>query len=155
MNLDLYNSFLTHSAHDPTKLNLLSSFSRDGYSGGPTLSTTRPIQKTLSRQDSQYSEDLDNAMNNKLATQPPSNSTPHDSLLNLANSAHTAGLAHTGTESSIILTDPSSTIANTASTGNRGMTPEYTAVDMAPMFPSRNAILQGERNALNCKLQDV
>ncbi|XP_057202250.1 voltage-dependent P/Q-type calcium channel subunit alpha-1A isoform X24 [Triplophysa rosa] len=121
---------------------------KDGYSGGPTLSTTRPIQKTLSRQDSQYSEDLDNAMNNnKLATQPPSNSTPHNSLLNLANSAHTAGLAHTGTESSLLLTNPSSTIANTASTGNLGMTPEYTAVDMAPMFPSRNAILQVNRNA--------
>ncbi|XP_056608758.1 voltage-dependent P/Q-type calcium channel subunit alpha-1A isoform X5 [Triplophysa dalaica] len=119
---------------------------KDGYSGGPTLSTTRPIQKTLSRQDSQYSEDLDNAMNNnKLATQPPSNSTPHDSLLNLANSAHTASMAHTGTESS--LTNPASTIANTASTGNLGMTPEYTAVDMAPMFPSRNAILQVNRNA--------
>ncbi|KAA0705626.1 Voltage-dependent P/Q-type calcium channel subunit alpha-1A [Triplophysa tibetana] len=119
---------------------------KDGYSGGPTLSTTRPIQKTLSRQDSQYSEDLDNAMNNnKLATQPPSNSTPHDSLLNLANSAHTAGLAHTGSESR--LTNPASTIANTASTSNLGMTPEYTAVDMAPMFPSRNAILQVNRNA--------
>uniref|UniRef100_A0A9J8BGB4 Voltage-dependent P/Q-type calcium channel subunit alpha-1A n=1 Tax=Cyprinus carpio carpio TaxID=630221 RepID=A0A9J8BGB4_CYPCA len=100
---------------------------------GLTLSTTRPIQKTLSRQDSQYSEDLDNAMNNKLAIQPPSNSTPHDSLLNLANSAHTAGLAHTGTESSLILTHPSSTT--------------YTAVDIPPMFPSSNAILQVNKNA--------
>uniref|UniRef100_A0A8C2DYZ0 Voltage-dependent P/Q-type calcium channel subunit alpha-1A n=1 Tax=Cyprinus carpio TaxID=7962 RepID=A0A8C2DYZ0_CYPCA len=79
---------------------------------GPTLSTTRPIQKTLSRQDSQYSEDLDNAMNNKLAIQPPSNSTPHDSL-----------------------------------TGHLGMKPDYTAVDIPPMFPSSNAILQVNKNA--------
>uniref|UniRef100_A0A8C1JQU8 Voltage-dependent P/Q-type calcium channel subunit alpha-1A n=1 Tax=Cyprinus carpio TaxID=7962 RepID=A0A8C1JQU8_CYPCA len=106
---------------------------KDGRGSGLTLSTTRPIQKTLSRQDSQYSEDLDNAMNNKLAIQPPSNSTPHDSLLNLANSAHTAGLAHTGTESSLILTHPSSTT--------------YTAVDIPPMFPSSNAILQVNKNA--------
>ncbi|KTG47287.1 hypothetical protein cypCar_00036547, partial [Cyprinus carpio] len=101
----------------------------------------------LSRQDSQYSEDLDNAMNNKLAIQPPSNSTPHDSLLNLANSAHTAGLAHTGTESSLILTHPSSTTANVTSTGHLGMNPEYTAVDIPPMFPSSNAILQVNKNA--------
>ncbi|XP_056111121.1 voltage-dependent P/Q-type calcium channel subunit alpha-1A isoform X8 [Rhinichthys klamathensis goyatoka] len=120
---------------------------KDGHGSGLTLSTTRPIQKTLSRQDSQYSEDLDNAMNNKLATQPPSNSTPHDSLLNLANSAHSAGLAHTGTESSLILTNPSSSTANVASTGHLGMKPDYTAVDIPPMFPSSNAILQVNKNA--------
>uniref|UniRef100_A0A8C2B0P2 Voltage-dependent P/Q-type calcium channel subunit alpha-1A n=1 Tax=Cyprinus carpio TaxID=7962 RepID=A0A8C2B0P2_CYPCA len=120
---------------------------KDGHGRGPTLSTTRPIQKTLSRQDSQYSEDLDNAMNSKLATQPPSNSTPHDSLLNLANSAHTAGLAHTGTESSLILTKPSSTTANVTSTGHLGMKSDYTAVDIPPMFPSSNAILQVNKNA--------
>ncbi|XP_052406392.1 voltage-dependent P/Q-type calcium channel subunit alpha-1A isoform X14 [Carassius gibelio] len=120
---------------------------KDGHGSGPILSTTRPIQKTLSRQDSQYSEDLDNAMNSKLATQPPSNSTPHDSLLNLANSAHTAGLAHTGTESSLILTKPSSTTANVTSTGHLGMKPDYTAVDIPPMFPSSNAILQVNKNA--------
>ncbi|XP_059413023.1 voltage-dependent P/Q-type calcium channel subunit alpha-1A isoform X5 [Carassius carassius] len=120
---------------------------KDGHGSGPTLSTTRPIQKTLSRQDSQYSEDLDNAMNSKLATQPPSNSTPHDSLLNLANSAHTAGLAHTATESSLILTKPSSTTANVTSTGHLGMKPDYTAVDIPPMFPSSNAILQVNKNA--------
>ncbi|XP_026108517.1 voltage-dependent P/Q-type calcium channel subunit alpha-1A-like [Carassius auratus] len=120
---------------------------KDGHGSGPILSTTRPIQKTLSRQDSQYSEDLDNAMNSKLATQPPSNSTPHDSLLNLANSAHTAGLAHTGTESSLFLTKPSSTTANVTSTGHLGMKPDYTAVDIPPMFPSSNAILQVNKNA--------
>ncbi|XP_052403727.1 voltage-dependent P/Q-type calcium channel subunit alpha-1A isoform X7 [Carassius gibelio] len=120
---------------------------KDGHGSGLTLSTTRPIQKTLSRQDSQYSEDLDNAMNNKLATQPPRNSTPHDSLLNLANSAHTAGLTHTGTESNLIPTNPSSTPANVTSTGHLGMNPDYTAVDIPPMFPSSNAVLQVNRNA--------
>uniref|UniRef100_A0A8C1WNE1 Voltage-dependent P/Q-type calcium channel subunit alpha-1A n=1 Tax=Cyprinus carpio TaxID=7962 RepID=A0A8C1WNE1_CYPCA len=137
----------TRKALTAKHLILLSSISRDGRGSGLTLSTTRPIQKTLSRQDSQYSEDLDNAMNSKLATQPPSNSTPHDSLLNLANSAHTAGLAHTGTESSLILTKPSSTTANVTSTGHLGMNPEYTAVDIPPMFPSSNAILQVNKNA--------
>ncbi len=86
-------------------------------------------------------------MNNKLAIQPHSNSTPHDSLLNLANSAHTAGLALTGTESSLILTNPSSTTANVTSTGHLGMNPDYTAVDIPPMFPSSNAILQGEKKS--------
>uniref|UniRef100_A0A4W4EUL7 Voltage-dependent P/Q-type calcium channel subunit alpha-1A n=1 Tax=Electrophorus electricus TaxID=8005 RepID=A0A4W4EUL7_ELEEL len=95
----------------------------DGHTGGPTLSTTRPIQKTLSRQDSQYSEDLDNVMNNKLATQPlvpvaarlaGPHSTPHSSLLSLANSIHST---------------------------------YHTAIDMPPIFPSANAILQVNKNA--------
>ncbi|TRY66747.1 hypothetical protein DNTS_028791 [Danionella cerebrum] len=120
---------------------------QDGHGSGPTLSTTRPIQKTLSRQDCQYSEDLDNAMNNKLATQPSSNTTHHDSLLNLANTAHTAGLARTGTESSLILTSPSSTTASIANAGLLGMNPDYTAIDIPPMFPSVNAILQVNKNA--------
>ncbi|MGH0169304.1 UNVERIFIED_CONTAM: hypothetical protein FKN15_073697 [Acipenser sinensis] len=44
----------------------------NGPSSGPNLSTTRPIQQDLSRQDSQqHAEDIDNMKNNKLATQPP------------------------------------------------------------------------------------
>ncbi|XP_058863954.1 voltage-dependent P/Q-type calcium channel subunit alpha-1A-like isoform X7 [Acipenser ruthenus] len=44
----------------------------NGPSSGPNLSTTRPIQQDLSRQDSQqHPEDIDNMKNNKLATQPP------------------------------------------------------------------------------------
>ncbi|TTS65542.1 Voltage-dependent P/Q-type calcium channel subunit alpha-1A [Bagarius yarrelli] len=70
----------------------------------PTLSTTRPIQKTLSRQDSQYSEDLDNVMNSQLATQPlvpsdtrgpSSRSTPRSSLLSLVGSPHRSHLSPT------------------------------------------------------------
>ncbi|XP_016404875.1 voltage-dependent P/Q-type calcium channel subunit alpha-1A-like [Sinocyclocheilus rhinocerous] len=72
---------------------------------------------------------------------------PHVSLLNLANSAHTASLVHTGSESSLILTNPSSTTANVTSTGHLGMNPDYTAVDIPPMFPSSNAILQVNKNA--------
>ncbi|KAI4877779.1 hypothetical protein NFI96_032999 [Prochilodus magdalenae] len=125
---------------------------KDGHSSGPTLSTTRPIQKTLSRQDSQYSEDMDNLMNNKLATQPlvPSatrkHSTPHGSLLSLTNSTHGT---HLGTESSLILTNPTSTttnLANMANLANLDTKPDYTTIDM-PIFPSTNAILQVNKNA--------
>ncbi|XP_072550558.1 voltage-dependent P/Q-type calcium channel subunit alpha-1A isoform X6 [Salminus brasiliensis] len=120
---------------------------------GPTLSTTRPIQKTLSRQNSQYSEDLDNVMNSKLATQPlvPSStrkhSTPHSSLLSLTNSTHGTLL---GTESSLILTNPASTttnLANLANLANLDTKPDYTSIDMPPIFPSTNAILQVNKNA--------
>ncbi|XP_047656747.1 voltage-dependent P/Q-type calcium channel subunit alpha-1A isoform X24 [Tachysurus fulvidraco] len=120
---------------------------------GPTLSTTRPIQKTLSRQDSQYSEDLDNVMNSKLATQPlvpsdtrgpSSRSTPHSSLLSLVSSTHGSRLAPVGTESSFILPNPVSTTINLAHLDAK---PNYTAIDMPPMFPSANAILQVNKNA--------
>ncbi|KAL7861238.1 hypothetical protein AOLI_G00175870 [Acnodon oligacanthus] len=129
---------------------------KDGHSSGPTLSTTRPIQKTLSRQDSQYSEDLDNVMNNKLATQPlvplatRKHSTPHSSLLSLTNSTHGT---HLGTESSLILTNPNSNtanlanIANLANLANPDTKLDYTAIDMPPIFPSTNAILQVNKNA--------
>ncbi|XP_037400628.1 voltage-dependent P/Q-type calcium channel subunit alpha-1A isoform X5 [Pygocentrus nattereri] len=129
---------------------------KDGHSSGPTLSTTRPIQKTLSRQNSQYSEDLDNVMNNKLATQPlvplatRKHSTPHSSLLSLTNSTHGT---HLGTESSLILTNPTSNtanlanIANLANLANLDTKLDYTAIDMPPIFPSTNAILQVNKNA--------
>ncbi|XP_075834115.1 voltage-dependent P/Q-type calcium channel subunit alpha-1A-like [Microtus pennsylvanicus] len=45
---------------------------------GPNLSTTRPIQQDLGRQDLPLAEDLDNRKNNKLATGKPV--SPHDSL---------------------------------------------------------------------------
>ncbi|KAI5097823.1 voltage-dependent P/Q-type calcium channel subunit alpha-1A isoform X25 [Silurus meridionalis] len=120
---------------------------------GPTLSTTRPIQKTLSRQGSQYSEDLDNVMNSKLATQPlvpadlyspSSRSTPHSSLLSLVSSTHGSRLAPMATESSIILTNPGSTTINLIHLDTKM---DYTAIDIPPMFPSANAILQVNKNA--------
>uniref|UniRef100_A0A8C3W344 Voltage-dependent P/Q-type calcium channel subunit alpha n=1 Tax=Catagonus wagneri TaxID=51154 RepID=A0A8C3W344_9CETA len=49
---------------------------------GPNLSTTRPIQQDLGRQDPPLAEDIDNMKNNKLATAEPAG--PHD------------GLGHTG-----------------------------------------------------------
>lgn len=118
---------------------------------GPTLSTTRPIQKTLSRQDSQYSEDLDNVMNSKLATRPlvpldphrpSSHSTPHSSLLSLVSSTQGSHLAPTTTKGSFILTNPASTTINLVHLDAK---PDYTAIDMPSLFPSANAILQGEQ----------
>ncbi|XP_066498021.1 voltage-dependent P/Q-type calcium channel subunit alpha-1A isoform X3 [Hoplias malabaricus] len=119
---------------------------------GPTLSTTRPIQKSLSRQDSQYSEDLDNVMNNKLATQPlvpptsRKHSTPHSSLLSLTNSSHGT---HMGIESSLTHSNPTCTTTNLANIANLANLDksEYTAIDMPPIFPSTNAILQVNKNA--------
>uniref|UniRef100_A0A2K5JMR1 Voltage-dependent P/Q-type calcium channel subunit alpha n=1 Tax=Colobus angolensis palliatus TaxID=336983 RepID=A0A2K5JMR1_COLAP len=45
---------------------------------GPNLSTTRPIQQDLGRQDPPLAEDIDNMKNNKLAT--AESAGPHDSL---------------------------------------------------------------------------
>ncbi|XP_045145639.1 voltage-dependent P/Q-type calcium channel subunit alpha-1A, partial [Echinops telfairi] len=45
---------------------------------GPNLSTTRPIQQDLGRQDPPLAEDIDNMKNNKLATAESAN--PRDSL---------------------------------------------------------------------------
>ncbi|KAJ8254227.1 hypothetical protein COCON_G00208390 [Conger conger] len=147
----------------------------EGQGNGPTLSTTRPIQQTLPRQDSQYSEDMDNVMNSKLATQPPAtrNHTPNPHALSnhslsslpsptnnppLPNStAHNAVTAPVGNpqppggnpgktpENSLILTNPVSTPINPGKTASKK--PEHTAVDMPPMFPSNNAILQVNKNA--------
>uniref|UniRef100_G3PGW6 Voltage-dependent P/Q-type calcium channel subunit alpha-1A n=1 Tax=Gasterosteus aculeatus aculeatus TaxID=481459 RepID=G3PGW6_GASAC len=103
----------------------------------PNLSTTRPIQKSLSRQDSQYSEDMDNLMNTKLVSgsTPPGDGHPNPvanrivapgfgSALHLANSSAHGSLV-------TVLRLPH---------------PDYTALDM-PIFPSTNAILQVNKNA--------
>lgn len=114
----------------------------------PNLSTTRPIQKSLSRQDSQYSEDMDNLMNTKLV-----------SSSNLANDVYnnpvpnrtaapgfgsTLHLANSGTHGSLTTLDNyGSIVHHRANSFVRLPHPDYTAVDM-PIFPSTNAILQGE-----------
>lgn len=114
----------------------------------PNLSTTRPIQKSLSRQDSQYSEDMDNLMNTKLV-----------SSSNLANEVHsnpvtnrtvapgfgsTLHLANSGTHGSLTTLDNYGSIAHhRANSVIRLPHLDYTAVDM-PIFPSTNAILQGK-----------
>lgn len=116
----------------------LSSSSRD--CSVPNLSTTRPIQKSLSRQDSQYSEDMDNLMNTKLV-----------SSSNLANETHsntvanrTVALTNSGTHGSLTTLDNYGSIAHhRANSVIRLPHPDYTAVDM-PIFPSTNAILQGK-----------
>lgn len=114
----------------------------------PNLSTTRPIQKSLTRQDSQYSEDMDNLMNTKLV-----------SSSNLANEVHsnpvtnrtvapgfgsTQHLANSGTHGSLTTLDNYGSIAHHRTNSViRLPHPDYTAVDM-PIFPSTNAILQGK-----------
>lgn len=125
----------------------------------PNLSTTRPIQKTLSRQDSQYSEDMDNLMNTKLV-----------SSSNLANDVHsnpainrtvTPGLgsalhlANSGTHGSLTTLDNyGSIVHHRANSVIRLPHPDYTAVDM-PIFPSTNAILQGKGGKFKLKKKKI
>lgn len=120
---------------------VLSLLSRD--CSVPNLSTTRPIQKSLSRQDSQYSEDMDNLMNTKLVSgsTPPVEGRPSrtvapgfGSTLHLANSTH----------GSLVTLDSYGKIGHhRANSVIRLPHPDYTAIDM-PIFPSTNAILQGK-----------
>lgn len=114
----------------------------------PNLSTTRPIQKSLPRQDSQYSEDMDNLMNTKLVSgsTPPSEVHPnpvtnHTAAPGFGSALH---LANSGTHGSLVTLDNYGSIAHhRANSVIRLPHPDYTAVDM-PIFPSTNAILQGK-----------
>ncbi|KPP61063.1 hypothetical protein Z043_120883, partial [Scleropages formosus] len=140
----------------------------EGQGNGPTLSTTRPIQQSLPRQDSQYSEDMDNVMNSKLATQPastrnhshsnhspsappsPANPMLPNSIPNATNTPinhphPTGGSPGKTTDNSLILTNPTSTPSNPSKTNIK--MPEHTTVDIPPVFPSNNAILQVNKNA--------
>ncbi|XP_061567351.1 voltage-dependent P/Q-type calcium channel subunit alpha-1A isoform X8 [Cololabis saira] len=117
----------------------------------PNLSTTRPIQKSLSRQNSQYSEDMDNLMNTKLVSgsTPPVESRPNP----VANHRVAPGfgsafhLAHSGTHGSLVTLDSYGNIGHhRANSVIRLPHPDYTAIDM-PIFPSKNAILQVNKNA--------
>ncbi|XP_029106174.1 voltage-dependent P/Q-type calcium channel subunit alpha-1A-like isoform X7 [Scleropages formosus] len=141
---------------------------KEGQGNGPTLSTTRPIQQSLPRQDSQYSEDMDNVMNSKLATQPastrnhshsnhspsappsPANPMLPNSIPNATNTPinhphPTGGSPGKTTDNSLILTNPTSTPSNPSKTNIK--MPEHTTVDIPPVFPSNNAILQVNKNA--------
>lgn len=114
----------------------------------PNLSTTRPIQKSLSRQNSQYSEDMDNLMNTKLVS---GSSPPNEGRNNpLANHAVVPGfgsalhLAKSGTHGSLVTLGSYGNIGHQrAHSVIRLPHPDYTALDM-PIFPSINAILQGK-----------
>ncbi|KAM6957182.1 LOW QUALITY PROTEIN: voltage-dependent P/Q-type calcium channel subunit alpha-1A [Aplochiton taeniatus] len=106
---------------------------------GPNLSTTRPIQKSLHRQDSQYSEDMDNVMNSKLATCPPNPASNHTPVPGFGLGPQ---LANSSTHGSLVMVDAYGNMAPRT----RLPHPDYTALDM-PMFPSCNAILQVNKNA--------
>ncbi|XP_014886921.1 voltage-dependent P/Q-type calcium channel subunit alpha-1A isoform X5 [Poecilia latipinna] len=105
---------------------------KEHHSTCPSLSTTRPIH--------QYNEDLDNFRNNsKLASAqehpydlPPDHPDHLNNLLN-CHDADTHTLLHS--MDSLILTSMAK--------------PEYTAIDMPPVYPypSTNAILQVNKNA--------
>ena len=118
----------------------------------PNLSTTRPIQKTLSRQDSQYSEDMDNLMNTKLVSGSTSEVHPNPVANHTAAPAYGSALhlANSGTHGSLVTLDSYGSIAHhRANSVIRLPHPDYTAVDM-PIFPSTNAILQGKERMTTC-----
>uniref|UniRef100_A0A087XR77 Voltage-dependent P/Q-type calcium channel subunit alpha-1A n=1 Tax=Poecilia formosa TaxID=48698 RepID=A0A087XR77_POEFO len=108
---------------------------KEHHSTCPSLSTTRPIQ--------QYNEDLDNFRNNsKLASAqehpydlPPDHPDHPDHLNNLLNCHDTDTHTLLHSMDSLILTSMAK--------------PEYTAIDMPPVYPypSTNAILQVNKNA--------
>ncbi|XP_071330061.1 voltage-dependent P/Q-type calcium channel subunit alpha-1A isoform X3 [Trachinotus anak] len=117
----------------------------------PNLSTTRPIQKSLSRQDSQYSEDMDNLMNTKLVSgsTPPSEGHPNPvaSRTVAPGFGSALHLANSGTHGSLVTLDSYGNIGHhRANSVIRLPHPDYTAIDM-PIFPSTNAILQVNKNA--------
>lgn len=118
----------------------------------PGLSTTRPIQKTMTRQDSQYSEDMDNLMNTKLVSgsTPPSGElhpNPPGTRAAVPAFGSALHLATSGTHGSMVTLDNYGSIAHhRANSVVRLPHPDYMAVDM-PIFPSTNAILQGRWRA--------
>ncbi|XP_040096819.1 voltage-dependent P/Q-type calcium channel subunit alpha-1A isoform X7 [Oryx dammah] len=149
---------------------------------GPNLSTTRPIQQDLGRQDPPLAEDIDNMKNNKLAT--AESASPHDSLshtglpqspakmgnstdpgptpapttmaANPQNAASRRTANNPGNpsnpgppktpENSLIVTNPSSTQANSAKTARK---PDHTTVDIPPACPPplNHTIIQVNKNA--------
>uniref|UniRef100_A0A452EXX2 Voltage-dependent P/Q-type calcium channel subunit alpha n=1 Tax=Capra hircus TaxID=9925 RepID=A0A452EXX2_CAPHI len=139
---------------------------------GPNLSTTRPIQQDLGRQDPPLAEDIDNMKNNKLAT--AESASPHDSLShaglpqspakmgNSTDPGPTPNAASRRTannpgnpsnpgppktpENSLIVTNPSSTQANSAKTARK---PDHTTVDIPPACPPplNHTIIQVNKNA--------
>ncbi|XP_024919998.1 voltage-dependent P/Q-type calcium channel subunit alpha-1A isoform X3 [Cynoglossus semilaevis] len=117
----------------------------------PNLSTTRPIQKSLSRQSSQYMEDMDNLMNTKLVSgsSPPSLGHPNQVPSHTAAPSYGSALhlANSGTHGSLVTLDSYGNIGHhRANSVIRLPHPDYTAIDM-PIFPSTNAILQVNKNA--------
>lgn len=118
----------------------------------PNLSTTRPIQKSLSRQNSQYSEDMDNLMNTKLVSgsTPPSDGRPNPVANHTVGFGSALHLTNSGTHGSLVMLDSYGNIGHhRANSVIRLPHPDYTAVDM-PIFPSTNAILQGKELKGTC-----
>ncbi|KAF3700305.1 Voltage-dependent P/Q-type calcium channel subunit alpha-1A Brain calcium channel I [Channa argus] len=117
----------------------------------PNLSTTRPIQKSLSRQDSQYSEDMDNLMNTKLVSSstPPNEVHPNPVIKRTMTPGFGSALhlSNSGTHGSLVTLDSFGKIGHhRAQSIIRLPHRDYTAIDM-PIFPSTNAILQVNKNA--------
>nr|KAF6275688.1 calcium voltage-gated channel subunit alpha1 A [Pipistrellus kuhlii] len=138
---------------------------------GPHLSTTRPIQQDLGRQDPPPpAEDIDNMKNNKLATAESAGPPPSPAKMGNSTTPGPATAAHPPNaaaaagrqapnnpgnpsnpgppktpENSLIVTNPSSTQPNSAKTARKA---DHTAVDIPPACPPLNhTVVQVNKNA--------
>ncbi|XP_048869896.1 voltage-dependent P/Q-type calcium channel subunit alpha-1A-like isoform X5 [Brienomyrus brachyistius] len=131
---------------------------KEGQGNGPYLSTMRPVQQGLPRQDSQRSEDMDNVKNSQLATQAPGMRT----AVGLSRSPSPPALpAINARELGAPISCPQLPGGNPGRAPEGGFVPmcpdnlrksvatklEHTVVDMPPVYPSSNAILQVNKNA--------
>ncbi|KAM6233253.1 LOW QUALITY PROTEIN: voltage-dependent P/Q-type calcium channel subunit alpha-1A [Porphyrio hochstetteri] len=122
-----------------------------GVPGGPTLSTTRPIQQDMGRREPPIAEDIDNMKNNKLVTAepPPAPPPPMGNHTTCPTGAPPRRPPTTPNppppENNLVVTNPS-THNNPAKAGGK---PEHTAVDIPPPLPppATNALVQVNRNA--------
>lgn len=125
----------------------------------PNLSTTRPIQKSVSRQDSQYSEDMDNLMNTKLVSgsTPASDGQPNPVPNHIVAPGFGSALqlANSGTHGSLVTLDSYGSIAHHRTNSVLRLPhPDYTALDV-PIFPSTNAILQSKCRGNMCRCSSI
>ncbi|XP_072568089.1 voltage-dependent P/Q-type calcium channel subunit alpha-1A isoform X10 [Paramormyrops kingsleyae] len=131
---------------------------KEGQGNGPYLSTMRPVQQGLPRQDSQRSEDMDNVKNSQLATQAPGMRT----AVGLSRSPSPPALpAINAGELGAPISCPQVPAGNPGRAPEGGFVPmcpdnlrksvanklEHTVLDMPPVYPSSNAILQVNKNA--------
>ncbi|XP_051898184.1 voltage-dependent P/Q-type calcium channel subunit alpha-1A-like isoform X3 [Pristis pectinata] len=122
--------------------------------GGPALSTTRPVQQDLSRQNGQHAEDIDNLRNSKLATQPanPRNANNPRDAANPANPSNPSSLHNPGKMANHTNPPNPSNPSNPLNTANRKApttTPGNPTNPGNPKNPENNLILTNPTNPNN------
>ncbi|XP_038640700.1 calcium channel, voltage-dependent, P/Q type, alpha 1A subunit, b isoform X5 [Scyliorhinus canicula] len=120
-------------------------------SGGPALSTTRPVQQDMNRQNGQQTEDIDNLRNSKLATQPPNprnTNNPRD-VTNPANSCNPVNLHNPGKIGNHTNPHNPSNPSNPHNTANRKAPTTTPGNPTNPGNPENSLILTNPTNPTN------